>query len=451
MTTGFNDPNDSDSDDNNPLELMSYIASRSETKGKDGIEVAQQVEEYDSDYDPHRVTPTADYMIDVFATKDVDGSKQPPQSTALNSSQKTPTAQQAGGMVGLGVATASIAPPEHPSKQDALLNNSTDPNYAYAHVLNWESIQELKKNRFQYPHRTFDKIPTDHLTTHYKIIQRLGRGSFADVYKVSRIHHHSHHSTTSSAQTFHAIKKTRTRITGPKDRKFQLQELITQYTLTSQSPRHLIHLQTAWEQYASLYLVMEFCAGGTLQEYVERRSLVGGVDEFVIWGVLGQVAEGLREMHSCGVMHLDLKPGNILITGGGDGDGTGGGGVLKIGDFGCAAFFPVPEGFEREGDRTYIAPEVMESRYVKECDIFSLGLIIFEIATNIILPENGNHWQKLRRHDFSECAPQLNRVSPPLVELIKGMLHPVPEERISLDRILSHPFVVTIMEGSLFG
>ncbi|KAJ3021581.1 UNVERIFIED_CONTAM: hypothetical protein HDU68_009548 [Siphonaria sp. JEL0065] len=91
MTTGFNDSNNSDSDDN-PLELMSYISSRSEAKEKDRIEVVKEVEEYD----PRRVTPTADYMIDVFASNDADGSKQPPQITALNSSQKTPTAQQAG-------------------------------------------------------------------------------------------------------------------------------------------------------------------------------------------------------------------------------------------------------------------------------------------------------------------------------------------------------------------
>ncbi|KAI9325653.1 kinase-like domain-containing protein [Obelidium mucronatum] len=201
---------------------------------------------------------------------------------------------------------------------------------------------------------------------------------------------------------------------------------------------------------------MEFCGGGTLQEYVEKKSASGsgGVEEFVIWGILGQIAAGLKEMHSCDVLHLDLKPGNILIGSSGNDERDGdipGSGALKIGDFGCATFLPVPKGFEREGDRTYIAPEVMESRYGKECDIFSLGLIIFEIATNIILPENGNHWQRLRRHDFSECTTQLKRVSPPLVELIKAMLHPAPEKRISLDQILGHPFVVTIMDGALFG
>ena len=91
-----------------------------------------------------------------------------------------------------------------------------------------------------------------------------------------------------------------------------------------------------------------------------------------------------------------MKPANVFITF----EGT-----LKIGDFGMAAKLPVPQSAEREGDREYIAPEILASSlYDTPADIFSTGLMMVEIAANIILPDNGLHWQKLRSGDLSDAG-----------------------------------------------
>lgn len=90
---------------------------------------------------------------------------------------------------------------------------------------------------------------------------------------------------------------------------------------------------------------------------------------------------------------MDLKPANILITFEG---------VLKIADFGLATRWPAAAGIEGEGDREYIGPEVLMGRYDKPADIFALGLIMFEIAGNVELPDNGVSWQKLRNGDMSD-------------------------------------------------
>lgn len=101
----------------------------------------------------------------------------------------------------------------------------------------------------------------------------------------------------------------------------------------------------------------------------------------------------MKHIHDQGFIHLDLKPANILVTFEG---------VLKIADFGMATRWPAEVGIEGEGDREYIGPEILMGRYDKPADIFSLGLIVFEIAGNVELPDNGLSWQKLRNGDMSD-------------------------------------------------
>ena len=100
----------------------------------------------------------------------------------------------------------------------------------------------------------------------------------------------------------------------------------------------------------------------------------------------------MKSIHNCGFIHLDLKPANIFITRGG---------VLKIGDFGLATTWPAQRGTDGEGDREYIAPEILLGQLDKPADVYALGLIVLEIACNVFLPENGPTWVALREGDMS--------------------------------------------------
>lgn len=67
-----------------------------------------------------------------------------------------------------------------------------------------------------------------------------------------------------------------------------------------------------------------------------------------------------------------------------------------------ATEWPAKPGMGDEGDREYLAPESLLGRFDKPCDIFALGIIMFEIASNTQPPDYGDTWQKLRSGGFSE-------------------------------------------------
>lgn len=138
-----------------------------------------------------------------------------------------------------------------------------------------------------------------------------------------------------------------------------------------------------------------------------------------------QSATALEYFHKQNIIHLDLKPENIFIT-----DEN----LLKIGDFGLSTIEGNSPSLHSEGDKYYMAPEVLEGNYSKAADIFSLGLIILELAADIELPSNGDSWQNLRHGDFSELS--LDDTSDMLNQLIIEMTHPAPESRPSIEKVL---------------
>ncbi|KAI7052940.1 kinase-like protein, partial [Hortaea werneckii] len=142
-----------------------------------------------------------------------------------------------------------------------------------------------------------------------------------------------------------------------------------------------------------LYIQTEFCENGNLKDFLFNTGFKGRLDDFRIWKILVELSQGVKAIHDANFIHLDLKPANVFI----DWEG-----VLKIGDFGMASAWPAPPGLDGEGDREYIGPEVLCGKFDKPADIFALGMIVLETAGNIVLPDNGASWQRLRKGDLSD-------------------------------------------------
>jgi len=102
-------------------------------------------------------------------------------------------------------------------------------------------------------------------------------------------------------------------------------------------------------------------------------------------------------------------------------------GVLKIADFGMATHWPAQPGIDGEGDREYIGPEILRGQFDKPGDVFALGLIMLEIAANVMLPDNGASWQRLRTGDMSD-VPSLTWSSENSNILRDSSGNPLPRE-----------------------
>jgi len=239
----------------------------------------------------------------------------------------------------------------------------------------------------------------DHLINKFgmKNIKYIGGGEFSIAYEC-----------LFQNQKF-AIKRTKKAIVGKLERKVILREIEALRVLTSvkdnenlnlqeqeEGKEYLVYFIEAWEFNNYYYIMTEYCDNGTLSQFLEENKNYK-IDEFRIWKILIEILNGLKFIHAKNYLHLDLKPENIFVTFEGS---------LKIGDFGLATKLPILEkDFDLEGDRNYIAPELINDKiYTPFADIFSLGLVILEIAANIILPENGTPWKKLRSGDLSDAG-----------------------------------------------
>ncbi len=142
------------------------------------------------------------------------------------------------------------------------------------------------------------------------------------------------------------------------------------------------------------YIAMEYIPGGTLQDKLVTLSQAGKLlDTATAIGIVHQVAEALAVAHKAGVVHRDIKPSNILLRE----DGTP---VLT--DLGIAQVQDKP-GLTRThalvGTPTYMSPEQATTSHVDgRSDIYSLGVIFYELFSGRRLFDGDTPWAVLNQH-----------------------------------------------------
>jgi len=180
----------------------------------------------------------------------------------------------------------------------------------------------------------------------------------------------------------------------------------------------------------SAYLVMELLEGVPLSDLIARHESLS-IARIVRIAI--QVCEGLRAAHDAGIVHRDLKPENIFLLRRTSGD------FVKILDFGIAKMAPGGEPLTKRGlivgTPHYMAPEQAAGATVDaRGDIYSLGVILFELATGRV-PFDATHYMAVLAKHMSEPPPRLpmntwpQQLAPEFESLVLRCLAKRPELR----------------------
>ncbi|XP_060799879.1 serine/threonine-protein kinase ULK2 isoform X2 [Neoarius graeffei] len=191
-----------------------------------------------------------------------------------------------------------------------------------------------------------------------------------------------------------------------------------------------------------VFLVMEFCNGGDLADYLQAK---GTLQEDTLRIILQQIAAAMRVLNSKGIIHRDLKPQNILLSYTGRKKSSVSGIRIKIADFGFARYLHSNMmAATLCGSPMYMAPEViMSQNYDAKADLWSIGTVIYQCLVGKP-PFQANSPQDLRMfyEKNKTLMPNIPReTSPPLADLLLGLLQRNQKDRMDFDTFFSHPFL----------
>lgn len=176
------------------------------------------------------------------------------------------------------------------------------------------------------------------------------------------------------------------------------------------------------------FLVTEFVPGADLRKLVRARGKLSMQDAATI---ISQAACGLGHAHARGMVHRDMKPGNLLVTPEG---------LTKVSDLGLAGFLGVedpddPRAGRIVGTADYLSPEhiLSPSKLSAASDIYSLGCTLYYAVTGKVPYPGGTHRDKARRHceDIPLNPRRFNlELTDDFVDAIAAMMEKNPERRL---------------------
>jgi len=198
---------------------------------------------------------------------------------------------------------------------------------------------------------------------------------------------------------------------------------------------HIVDVQDHFVQGRSHYIVMEYVDGQSVKELLdEQRYLDNTTAAYIIL----YTAKALQYAHSKGVVHRDIKPGNILISRRGE---------VKLADFGIASTQEVEaddlttDGMTL-GTPAYMAPEQFENSKTVDyrADIYSLGVMFYEMLVGQKPFPGGFSAETIRLIQKGKYKPMrkiIPTVAPELQRIVKSLIKPNPKRRMRrLDKVI---------------
>eukprot|EP01063_Lacrimia_lanifica_P018771 TRINITY_DN2570_c0_g1_i1.p1 TRINITY_DN2570_c0_g1~~TRINITY_DN2570_c0_g1_i1.p1 ORF type:complete len:327 (+),score=116.10 TRINITY_DN2570_c0_g1_i1:113-1093(+) len=212
--------------------------------------------------------------------------------------------------------------------------------------------------------------------------------------------------------------------------------------------RHVVQLYAYFHDAERIYVVLEYCPGGQLFQYIAP----GGLPEDVVRGYIQQIADAVRYLHASNILHRDIKPENILL------DKRG---CLRLADFGWAveigpaaggrallsgAPCPSAPAARRQtccGTLDYMAPEMLDEAqtHSKPVDVWAVGILTHELLTGappFVDPHPHTTCQRILHEAYT--PPQ--HLSSAARGFLVQMLQKDEAVRPTMEEAAQHPFVL---------
>eukprot|EP01012_Entosiphon_sulcatum_P031725 TRINITY_DN40429_c0_g1_i2.p1 TRINITY_DN40429_c0_g1~~TRINITY_DN40429_c0_g1_i2.p1 ORF type:complete len:857 (+),score=116.16 TRINITY_DN40429_c0_g1_i2:148-2718(+) len=208
--------------------------------------------------------------------------------------------------------------------------------------------------------------------------------------------------------------------------------------LSAMQHPHVVRYLGSNETATCLFIVLEYVAGGSLHNIVEK---FGGVPAAALANVTRQIVSGLVFLHKIPLTHRDIKPRNVLITSDG---------IAKLTDFGISTGQSSLSTATFKGSYRYAAPEMaLENIVSNSVDIWALGFTVLEALTT--LPP----WDKIPLsapvlmflHALNSQQPSIpedHRITPPARDFIVACLQRDRNLRPSAEQLVHHQFLKPI-------
>ncbi|SPN96894.1 related to protein kinase CDC5 [Cephalotrichum gorgonifer] len=259
----------------------------------------------------------------------------------------------------------------------------------------------------------------------YQVGKLLGKGGFAICFNAQ---------LQSTKQRF-ALKIVKSTMPPKMEQKFQTELQIH----SKMRQRNIVQFFRAFTFEQSTFLVLEICPNGSLMDMVKRRK---GLTEPEVRFYAVQMAGAIKYMHGKGIIHRDLKMGNIFLDSRMN---------AKIGDFGLAALVVTGRDMQTIrrttlcGTPNYIAPEILQKGkkgHDHMVDIWSLGIIMFAMLTSkppFQSSTTDEIYRRARDRDYEWPDPETTQkfISDEAKDLVASMLES-PELRPEPDAIVDH-------------